>query len=283
MPRSPISPASGPDDLGAAYDRFSDLGLAVEDVLVRAGHVPDPAIAPSLADVAEAFAAIEHAGGPGPKGELFADLLRRSDPLTAKGIVKVLSGDLRIGLREGLVESAIAQAFDAPLAAVKRAGMLTGDLGRTASLARAGTLDIASLTLFHPLKFMLASPAEDADDIVRRLGPVVWVEDKYDGIRAQLHKRGEMVCLYSRDLHDISTGYPEIVEAAPAPAVGRHSRRRVAGISRRHRAALRVAPGPARPKGAVGGDPGGGSGDLRRVRRPRDRPARRLDRDARPR
>ncbi len=204
----------GSDDLGAAYDRFSDLGLAVEDVLVQAGHAPDPAGWPRLVDVADAFAAIEHAGGPGPKGERFADLLRRSDPLTAKGIVKVLSGDLRIGLREGLVESAIAQAFDVPLASVKRAGMLTGDLGRTASLARAKTLEIASLTLFHPLKFMLASPAEDADDIVRRLGPIVWVEDKYDGIRAQLHKRGEMVCLYSRDLHDISRGYPEIVEAA---------------------------------------------------------------------
>ncbi|MEO7663958.1 MAG: DNA ligase, partial [Candidatus Limnocylindrales bacterium] len=69
----------------------------------------------------------------------------------------------------------------------------------------------ASLALFHPLKFMLASPAEDAAEIVRRLGPVVWVEDKYDGIRAQLHKRGSDVRLYSRDLHDITSGYPEVV------------------------------------------------------------------------
>ena len=62
---------------------------------------------------------------------------------------------------------------------------------------------------------MLASPAEDAAEIITRLGPEVWVEDKYDGIRAQLHKRGTDVRLYSRDLHDVSTGYPEIVEAAP--------------------------------------------------------------------
>jgi len=61
---------------------------------------------------------------------------------------------------------------------------------------------------------MLASPAEDADEIIGRLGPEVWVEDKYDGIRAQLHKLGSDVRLYSRDLHDISSGYPEIVEAA---------------------------------------------------------------------
>ena len=61
---------------------------------------------------------------------------------------------------------------------------------------------------------MLASPAEDAAEIVRRLGPTVWVEDKYDGIRAQLHRRGSDVRLYSRDLHDISGQFPEVVEGA---------------------------------------------------------------------
>ena len=202
------------DALGAAYDRYSDLGLAVEDVLEAAGHAPDPADTPSLEEVAAAFAAIEAANGPARKGEIFAELIRRCDPLTAKAVVKVLSGDLRIGLREGLVEAALARAFERTLGAVKRAGMLTGDLGRTAVAARDGTLEAAALVLFHPLKFMLASPAEDAAEIIRRLGPVVWVEDKYDGIRAQLHKRGSEVRLYSRDLHDISTGYPEVVEAA---------------------------------------------------------------------
>ncbi len=200
--------------LGDAYDRFSDLGLAVEDVLARASHAPDPAASPSLAEVAGAFAAIEAASGPAAKAAIFSDLIARSAPATAKGIVKVLSGDLRIGLREGLVEAALAKAFDRPLDDVKRAGMLTGDIGRTAALARAGALGTAELTLFHPLKFMLASPAEDAAEIVRRLGPLVWVEDKYDGIRAQLHKQGPDVRLYSRDLHDITTGYPEVVEPA---------------------------------------------------------------------
>ena len=145
-------------------------------------------------------------------------LLERSDPLTAKYIVKVLGGDLRIGLREGLVEAAIAKAFDRSLDDVKWAGMLVGDVGRLAGLARDDALDSASLALFHPLKFMLASPAEDAVEIVGRLGPEVWVEDKYDGIRAQLHKSGTDVRLYSRDLHDVSGGYPEIVtDAASLP------------------------------------------------------------------
>ena len=95
-----------------------------------------------------------------------------------------------------LVEAAIAKAFDRPLDAVKRAGMLTGDIGRTAELAREDRLDTAELTLFHPLKFMLASPAEDAAEILKRLGPTVWVEDKYDGIRCQLHRLGREVRLY---------------------------------------------------------------------------------------
>jgi DNA ligase-1 len=201
-------------DLAAAYDRFSDISAAVGDVLAQAGHDPDPAGAPDLTDVAATFAAIEAASGPARKADLLAGLLARSDPRTARGIVRVLSGELRIGLREGLVEAALAKAFDRPLDAVKRAGMLTGDIGRTAALAREGNLDGVELALFHPLKFMLASPAEDAAEILQRLGPTVWVEDKYDGIRCQLHREGSTVRLYSRDLHDISSGYPEVIRAA---------------------------------------------------------------------
>jgi ATP-dependent DNA ligase len=200
--------------LAEAYDRSSDLGLAVADVLAGIGHAPDPGAAPRLEEVAATYAAIETASGPARKGALLGSLLERSDPLTAKYIVKVLSGDLRIGLREGLVEAAIAKAFDRPLDAVKWAGMLTGDIGRTAELARDGRLDDAVLALFNPIKFMLASPAEDATLIMGRLGAPVWVEDKYDGIRAQLHKAGSEVRLYSRDLHDITGQFPEIAEAA---------------------------------------------------------------------
>ncbi len=199
--------------LGEAYDRHSDLGLAVADVLTLAGHAPPPP-APTLPEVAAAFEAIEVASGPARKSAVLGTLLGRADPLTAKYIVKVLGGELRIGLREGLLEAAIAQAFDRPLDDVKWAGMLSGDIGRLATLARDDSLALAEMTLFHPLKFMLASPAEDAAEIVKRLGPEVWVEDKYDGIRAQLHKRGDIVRLFSRDLHDVTGQFPEVADAA---------------------------------------------------------------------
>jgi DNA ligase 1 len=205
---------AGEDALRQAYDRSSDVSTAVRDVLEAAGRVPDPDGEPGLVEVRAAFDAIEAAPGAATKADLLEGLLRRCSPATASGIVKVLTGELRIGLREGLLEAAIARAFDRPLEAVKRAGQLTGDVGRTAVLARDDRLGEAALALFHPLRFMLASPAEDAAEIMVRLGPVVWVEDKYDGIRAQLHRRGGEVRLFSRDLNEITGQFPEVADGA---------------------------------------------------------------------
>ncbi len=209
---------AGADDdaLRRAYDRSSDVATAVAEVLADAGHAPDPAGEPTLHEVRLALGSIEAASGTAAKSALLEALLARCSPRTAGAVIKVLGGELRIGLREGLLEAAIAKAFDRPLEAVKRAGMLTGDVGRTAVLAREDRLGEAALALFHPLKFMLASPAENAAEIMARLGPVVWVEDKYDGIRAQLHRTGDEVRLYSRDLNDISGQFPEVVEGARA-------------------------------------------------------------------
>jgi len=202
------------DAIARAYDRSSDLGQAVAAVLSLRAAQPAGDVAPSLAEVAAVFATLETASGPAAKRALFEALLTRCDPLTAKYVVKVLTGELRIGLREGLLEAAVARAFGRPIDEVKTAGMLIGDIGETAVLAATDRLAEAAPTLFHPLKYMLASPAEDADEIIARLGPTVWVEDKYDGIRAQLHRRGSSARLYSRDLHDVSGQFPEIVRGA---------------------------------------------------------------------
>ena len=209
--------AAAPHALAEHYDQSSDLGQAIHDLLAEAesaGRWHPAGDPPTLPDVAATFEAVADASGSAAKSEPFARLLARSDPMTAKYIAKIVSGELRIGLREGLLEDAIARAFGRPLADVQWAGMLTGDAGRTAELARDDRLGDAEMALFHPLRFMLASPAEDADEIIARLGKPVWVEDKYDGIRAQLHKLGREVRLYSRDLHDVSTQFPEIVQAA---------------------------------------------------------------------
>jgi len=200
--------------LGRAYDRSSDIATSVREVLTEAGHAPGPADEPTLVEVRTAFDEVEAAAGAAAKQVRLEALLRRCSPTTAGAIVKVLTGELRIGLREGLLEAAIAKAFGRPLDAVKRATQLTGDVGAAASLALTDRLGDASLALFRPIRFMLASPAEDAADIMARLGPVAWVEDKYDGIRAQLHRRGSEVRLFSRDLNDIGGQFPEVVDAA---------------------------------------------------------------------
>jgi DNA ligase 1 len=202
-----------PGALGVAYDASSDLGQAVGDLLAQHGHSAQGQ-PPSLAEVAQAFEAIAAARGPQAKAAALHELLVRCDPAAARSVVKILSGDLRIGLRAGHLEAAIAAAFDRPLAEVQWAGMLSGDLGQAAELARDDRLGEAELTVFRPLKSMLASPVADEEEVLRRLGAPVWVEDKYDGIRAQLHKLSDDVRVYSRDLNEVTTGYPEVIRAA---------------------------------------------------------------------
>jgi DNA ligase-1 len=201
--------------LGAAYDRSSDLGTAVGDLLEAAEHVPHLP-PPTLVEVADALAAIADARGAAAKAGVFRALLERCDPPTARYLTRILSGETRIGLREGHLEAAIAAAFERDLGAVQWAGMLTGDIGTTAELARDDRLDQAQLQAFRPLKSMLASPVADEDEVLARMSPPVWVEDKYDGIRAQLHKVASEVRLFSRDLHDITDQFPEVRGAAQA-------------------------------------------------------------------
>src|SRR6185295_7657214 len=107
---------------------------------------------------------------------------------------------------------AIARAFDQPLASVAQVNMLLGDLGETAVRARANDLQNVSMRLFHPLKFMLATPAADLADIARKMPAEFFVEDKFDGIRAQAHVQDGRVAIYSRTMDEITHLFPELLE-----------------------------------------------------------------------
>jgi len=198
------------DALGESYMRHSDVGDVIQEIIEGHTH-PRPT---TVTEVRDAFAEMNTERNAKKKAAILGTLFDRLSPVEAKYIAKILTGDLRIGLRAGLVEDAIARAFGAPPADVSWAGMLSGDIGEVAVLARHGGLRTAELRLLHPLQFMLASPEEDAEAIMRRVGGEAWVEDKYDGIRGQLHKEGDQIILYSRDLNDVTASFPEVVKAA---------------------------------------------------------------------
>src|ERR1700730_14985803 len=161
--------------------------------------------------------------GPIAKTELLQSRLTGISAREGQYVVKILTGDLRIGLREGLIEEAIATAFDVALDDVKEANMVLGDIGATASLASRRELQHAELSIFRPIKCMLASPEPTAEAIWDRFvagllhtsqseAATVYVEDKFDGIRAQFHRSAERVEIFSRDLRRRTEQFPELAQ-----------------------------------------------------------------------
>ncbi len=257
-----VKAVTGQDDvaLRAAYRRHGDMGAATSDLLAQR-TAQGPGL--TLAEVAQAFAAMAAAKTTAIRGALVESLLRRAAPVEAKYLVKLMLGDMRIGVKQSLVEEAIAAAADAEVQAVRHAVMLEADLADVCRRAFDRTLSEARMRLFHPLGFMLASPVETPEEAVERFtakpmktpkpatrrrkpvreepiaeaetededaalaatsspsstvhGVEAFLEDKYDGMRAQLHcgdpEQPERVAIYSRNREDITESFPELVEA----------------------------------------------------------------------
>ncbi len=193
--------------------RFGDLGDVAEAVLLRRPISPPPTWTLAMIEaLLDELAAIR---GSRRKCQRLEEVLPGLSPLEGKYLVKLLLGELRIGLREGLVEDALARLYGVPVALVQRATMMTGDLGEAALRARHGTLEQVQMRLFHPLTFMLATAVQDEEEIAKAFGPPYYVEDKYDGIRGQLHKGADgRLALFSRTLDEIIHRFPELEEDA---------------------------------------------------------------------
>jgi DNA ligase 1 len=199
------------EELWAAWPQHADLGDTVAELFED-----DPARTISLPQLGELFDRLAATQGTNEKKGVLVDLFRRVDRQGARFIIKILQSEFRIGLQEGLVESAIAKAFGRELVAVRRANMFIGDIGAAALLARSGTLDDVRMALFQPVGLMLAQAEETAEKIVEALGAGAYADDKYDGIRAQIHTDGDEVRIYSRTLDQITHRFPEVAEAARA-------------------------------------------------------------------
>jgi DNA ligase-1 len=295
-----LSGASEPM-MHAAYRKHGDLGSAADELLASR---PGKDATLTLAAVEERLARIAATGKSAAKLALTLELLARATPIEAKYLIKLALGDMRTGVKQSLVEEAIASAYQADAAAVRRAGMLLGSLPEVVRLAAAGKLDEARMSLFHPLGFMLASPVDSVDEALKRFAQEVaadttspgkpakgvgvpgepdippglkpdssapadgtaeavpleeigmvrvedqvaevgadptsqnrdvghpdlmgtsallreaQIEDKYDGIRAQLHcgdpAQAGRVALFSRSREEMTAAFPEIVEAFAA-------------------------------------------------------------------
>jgi DNA ligase-1 len=207
-----LSEATGfsPEDLYPRYVRLGDPGELAAEIIKEAKRSFQPTV--TLAETESLIARLSETRGIKNKTALLAAVLHRASPLEAKYLVKLLAGDLRIGLREGLVEDAIARVFDQPLADVSYANMLLGDIGETATRARVGDLRNVNMRLFHPIKFMLATPAADLTDVARTMPEEFLIEDKFDGIRAQAHVENGRVAIYSRTMDEITHRFPELIE-----------------------------------------------------------------------
>jgi DNA ligase-1 len=257
--------------LTAAYRRHGDLGAAAADVWPQGDRQ-----GLELSEVASTFVVMAEARTTAVRAAAVEALLRRADALGAKYLLKLMLGDMRIGVKQSLIEEAIAIAAGADVEAVRHAVMLEADLARAVERSFARTLGEARMRLFHPLGFMLASPVETPEEAVQRFtekpakvatpkksakrkkkadvaeafedlgepesvepkesaeagfaddvlaeaggsaetGVQAFLEDKYDGMRAQVHcgdpEQPRRVAIYSRNREDITESFPEIEEA----------------------------------------------------------------------
>jgi DNA ligase 1 len=202
-------------ELSKYYFKYGDLGSAIEDWLRsnaadrtnQGGTLLLGEADLSLADFYSGLVDLAKASGKGST-ERRSRILERiftlgKDPLEVKFIVRILGGEMRIGMVEGLVEEAIAKASGTTLAEVRSANLILGDVGEVAVLARHNRLSEAKLSLFRPTNFMLAQSALDAEELYKKIGEVPALSEfKYDGIRAQLHFSGGITKIYSRNLEE---------------------------------------------------------------------------------
>ena len=184
---------------------------------------PKPAMESSLSvvEVERTFTEVGAMSGPGSQSarrDAMAALLARADHDEQSFLVRLLSGDLRQGALAGVMTDAVAKAAGVPVADVRRALTLHGDLAQLASIALtegAAGLALVRLEVGRPLAPMLAGTAADVPAALEKIAPAA-VDWKLDGARIQVHRDGEDVAIYTRTLDDVTARLPEVVSAALA-------------------------------------------------------------------
>ena len=208
-----------------AFAGTGDVGAAVKVVFEKTNVKKQAVLLEKTLTIKEVrrllqvIAGTAGSGSREKKERLITALLSQASPVEAKYMVKIFVGEMRTGLHEGLMEQAVAKAFEAPLATVQKASMAMGDIGEVAAIAKTKGeegLSQIGFQVFRPVKLMLAQTADTVSDALTEHGGRTAFEYKYDGARLQIHKRGDEVRVFSRRLTDATQSLPEVVEAVKA-------------------------------------------------------------------
>jgi len=204
------------ETIALCYREVGDTGEAFALLLRPLGHLTPL----SLVEAEQLYLTLAAARRTAQKLDLLIRIFRTYHWLAIKYFLKAITGNLRIGLQQKMVEESLALATAVPVEQVRAAHNRSGDLARVARAARHGSLDSIEAVLFHPLDFMLAKPLDAAAELA---DPSQWlVEDKYDGIRAQAHIAHGQVRLFTRGLEEATAAFPEILLALahlPGPLI----------------------------------------------------------------
>ena len=199
-----------PGIIAACSRATGDLGEAIALLTERSPGAEDRA-GLSLVELAALWDRLADTSRRADKGAILLRALARSTPLETKYLLRSLGGGLRVGAQETLVLAAIARAFDRDAESVRWAFSRTGDAGVVALLARSDRLASATFEIGRPAAFMLATPLEN---VKTPIDPALFVvEDKIDGVRAQVHKRGSEVAIFARGMSRVTAQFPEVADA----------------------------------------------------------------------
>jgi DNA ligase-1 len=218
-----LSPAEVPVAVAFLSGGARQGRIGVGGALIRAARDVPPAAEPALRleEVDHALDALDEARGAGStraRAELLRALFARATAEEQDFLVRLLFGELRQGALEGVLVDAVAKAARIPTATVRRATMMAGDLGPVAAAALAGgeaALAPFGLQLMQPVQPMLAATADDVEEALAELDHPS-IELKLDGARIQVHKAGDDVRVFSRQLNEVTAALPEVVEVVRA-------------------------------------------------------------------
>ncbi len=206
------------NEIQKVYLQYGDMGALSQYAVSKKNMVSlfqqQPLTLLSIYDRLKEIADTIGSGSSKDKKKILKGILIDSSPLEAKYLIKIINGETRIGLTEGLVEIAISKAFHQDLKQVRDAMLVLGDISQLVLLAKRNLLHTALIKPLTPMSYMLADVMFTAEEIIDYYQKPLICEFKYDGIRAQMHKSGQQIRLFSRKLSDVTNAFPELVNAA---------------------------------------------------------------------